>query len=167
MLLMMLSAVVFHELGHVLLFYAYTRRPPSLRVDRFGLRLVSDAPLLSAEEFMIAAAGPAVNLALGLLLCRMGDAFFFSLGTMHFLFALFNLLPYEGADGGRMLLILLRRFFSSRTAEGIFIFASAGTLAFFYFLSLYLFYFTGEGLIGVFFAAFSFPWHKVERNDDF
>ena len=79
MLLMMLSAVVFHELGHVLLFYAYTRRPPSLRVDRFGLRLVSDAPLLSAEEFMIAAAGPAVNLALGLLLCRMGDAFFFSL----------------------------------------------------------------------------------------
>ena len=165
-LLMMLSAIVFHELGHILLFRLTTQRMPALSLECFGLRLSSSLPLLFYEELLIALAGPSVNFILGVLFCRVGGSFFFSLGSMQFLFCFFNLLPYESSDGGRVLFILLCRALSSKSAIKVFTFISAGTLAFFYFLSLYLFYLTGEGLLGVLFSVFSFPWSKVESEGD-
>lgn len=167
MLLMMLGAAALHEGGHLLLFYICTRDAPRIGFDRFGFRLWAARPLLPREELCIAAAGPLVNFLLALLFFRLRGSFFFSLGTVHLLLALFNLLPFDTSDGGRMLRIALASFLSADNAERATTFVSASVLSFFYFLSLYLFYFTGNGLSGVFFAVFSFPWDKVESDDDF
>ena len=166
MLLMAAGAVILHEAGHTLGFVFLTGALPSLEADRFGLRLMPPRPLLPSEELFIALFGPLFNVLLGTLLCKIGGSFFFSLGTMHFLFAFFNLLPYEDSDGGRVFHLLFLRLFSQRSARRADVLLSASTLSFFYFLSLYVFYFTGEGLSGVFFSIFSFPWHDLEHFDD-
>ena len=166
MLLMAAGAIVLHEAGHVLGFVFLTGALPTLEADHFGLRLMPPRPLLPREELWIALFGPFFNIFLGVLLCQVGGGFFFSLGAMHFLFALFNLLPYEGSDGGRVFHLLFLRLFRQKNSKRASVILSASTLSFFYFLSLYVFYFTGEGLSCVFFSVFSFPWHDLEHFDD-
>ena len=166
-LLMAAGAITLHELGHTLAFFLLTGVLPSLSLDRFGLRLTSARPLLPREELWVALGGPLFNLLFGILFCKAGGDFFFSLGVMHFLFALFNLLPYEDSDGGRVFRLLFLRLLGRKRGRAASVLLSALVLAFFYFLSLYVFYFTGEGLSGVFFAIFSFPWHHLEQTSDF
>ncbi len=166
MLLMAAGAVLLHELGHTLAFFLLTGSLPSLSPDRFGLRLLPPRPLLPFEELLVALGGPLFNLFFGICFCRVGTDFFFSLGVMHFLFALFNLLPYEGSDGGRVFHLLFLRLLGRKRGRAASLLLSAAVLAFFYFLSLYVFYFTGKGLPCVFFSIFSFPWQYLEHADD-
>lgn len=166
-LFMAIGAVLFHEWGHLIAFSLLTHRFPSLHIDRFGLRLCPDLPLLPREELFICLGGPLINILLGLVFCRYFGAFGFRFGAIHFLLAFFNLLPFEGSDGGRMLRLLLLYRFPASVAQNALTFLSAAVLAFFFFLSLYTFYLTGNGLCGVFFAAFSFPWKALAGKDDF
>ena len=167
MLFMAAGAIILHEFGHVLVLFIITKEIPVLHLEGFGLRLMPARPLLPLEELAAALGGPLFNTLLGILFCRLGEEFFFSMGAMQFLFAFFNLLPYENSDGGRILHLLFLRLFPQKTARGVSVFISGAVLSFFYFLSLYVFYFTGNGLCGVFFAVFSFPWHHLESGNDF
>ncbi len=167
MLLMAAGAIGLHELGHTLAFFLITGALPTLALDRFGFRLLPPRPLLPYEELFAALGGPFFNLFLGILFCKTGGDFFFSLGVTHFLFALFNLLPYEDSDGGRVFRLLFLRLLGRKRGNEASVLLSAFVLSFFYFLSLYVFYFTGEGLACVFFAIFSFPWHHLEHSGDF
>ena len=163
---MMIGAVLFHELGHLIAFSLATQSLPTLCLERFGIRLLPHVPLLPREEILVCLGGPLINILLGIVFCRYGDAFGVLFGGMHFLFAFFNLLPFETSDGGRILRILLLLHFSSRKTDGIMLFLSVFFLSFLFCLSLYTFYLTGNGLCGVFFSAFSFPWHALESKDD-
>ncbi len=167
MLMMALSAVLLHECGHVIVFFLLTRSLPSLKAEKFGLRLMPARPLLFQEELFAALGGPLFNLLLGIFFCRVGTNFFFSMGAMHFLFAFFNLLPFDGSDGGRVFHLLFLRLLPKKKARAASLFLSGASLAFFYFVSLFTFYFTGEGLSGVFFSVFSFPWHYLDGVNDF
>ena len=165
-LLMAVGAVLLHEAGHLFFFLLLTREPPSLLPSSFGIRMYAARPLLPHEETLITLAGPLINLSVGFFACRAGGEFLFSLGAMHFLFAFFNLLPMGGADGERLLRLLFSRLLGKERGEtGVTLF-SAFFSSFFFFLSLYVFYLSGLGLSGVFFAVFSFPWQKVFTLDD-
>jgi len=166
-LTMAIGAVFFHEFGHFLFFMLFTRTPPVFSIDRFGFRLSPCAPLLPHEEFWICLGGPFINILFGILFCRFFGAFGFLFGCMHFLLAFFNLLPFRSSDGGRIIALLLARFLPKEKAKRAVSFLSASVLAFFFFLSLYTFYLTGNGLCGVFFAVFSFPWKDLDRPNDF
>lgn len=167
MLMIALSAILLHECGHVLVLLLLTRAVPTLKAEKFGLRLFPSRPLLFFEELLAAMGGPVLNLLLGFFFCRQGTDFFFSMGAMHFLFAFFNLLPFENSDGERVFRLLFLRFLSQKKAEAASAFLSGASLSLLFFLSLFTFYFTGEGLSGVFFSIFSFPWRYLDDTSNF
>ena len=108
----MLAAAI-HELGHLVVIYAYGRRPERISIGGFGARIYT-GPLNNRAEFFCAAAGPAASLCL-LSLCR----FFPKLALCGAVQGMFNLIPVHPMDGGRILCCFLRRL-CPRRAEGIF-----------------------------------------------
>lgn len=164
-LLMAFCALLFHELGHIACFLLLTGRLPKLSGDRFGIRLTGEEPLSPTKEALTALGGPLCNFLLGFLLFRLGGDFGVSFGSIHLLYACFNLLPIADLDGGRLLGDMLCLFFSLEQREKIRVFFTALFTALFFFLSLFLFYFTGMGLCGVFFSVFSFPWRQLFAFD--
>ncbi len=165
-LLMAIGAVIFHELGHAICFLIGTGSLPSLRADGFGFKLISERPLNRMQEAVAAAGGPLCNLLLGILLFRTGNAWCISFGAIHFLYALFNLLPIAELDGAHLLRFALSSFLSAKKTNAVCLFLTAALASVFFFFSLFSFYYTGMGLCGAFFALFVFPWHPLFAFDD-
>ncbi len=152
--LLFLSAIAFHEWGHLFLFATLGIPAPAFGLSGLGARLSPTLPLLPREEAAVALAGPLFNILFALLALRFGKGGFFLLSAaVHLLFGLGNLLPFGGCDGERLLRLFLRRFFPAR-AEAILRFFAVLFLALFFYLSLFLYYLTGNGLAGVLFALY-------------
>ena len=114
----LLVAVAVHEAGHLSAARALSLPIRKLELDVFGARLFT-APLPSYRaEFFLAGAGPLFSLLLGVIFLPVKLPFFATVSTLSFSFALLNLLPVAGFDGGRMFASLLaaRRgpFFADR-----------------------------------------------------
>jgi Zn-dependent protease/CBS domain-containing protein len=112
--------VVLHELGHSLVAMRFGFPIDSITLWIFGgIASLTDQPEDWLEEFLIAIAGPAVSIALGVLsfaalyVVPAGmDAARFVVGylaLMNIVLAAFNLLPGFPMDGGRVLRALLAR----------------------------------------------------------
>ncbi|NEU58431.1 CBS domain-containing protein [Halorussus sp. MSC15.2] len=112
--------VVLHELGHSLVAMRYGFPIESITLWIFGgIAQLTDQPEDWREELLIAIAGPAVSIALGVVsylavLVTPGEfstvRFLFGyLALMNFTLAAFNLLPGFPMDGGRVLRALLAR----------------------------------------------------------
>lgn len=164
-LLLFVSALAFHEWGHLCGFLLLGIGRPALRVEGVGMRLSPARPLLPREAFLIALAGPLCNILFACLALRVGKGPFFLLfASLHLLFGLGNLLPFGGCDGERCLSIFLHRFFP-RHAEALLAFSSFFFLSLFFFLCLFLYYLTGNGLCGVFFSIF-FLWEGQKSQNN-
>ena len=88
----------------LLALYLLGGRVTGLRLSAFGAELATDAARLPyLRETGVVLAGPAVNLALGLLLARLGQ---YTASGAHLSLCLFNLLPVRPLDGGRALCLL-------------------------------------------------------------
>ena len=111
-----------HELGHLLMGAAFGGRPRWLSLSAVGLELKLAYPraLSYGREAAVALAGPAVNLAMGLICARLGA---YLLAGMSFCLGLFNLVPVLPLDGGRALWCLLAALAGTRAADR----AAAGT----------------------------------------
>ena len=73
LLAVILSAALLHETGHLLALYLLGGRAAGVRITVFGAELRTDAAHLSyPAELAVTLAGPAANLACGLLLARLG-----------------------------------------------------------------------------------------------
>lgn len=103
--LVMLSALC-HELGHLAALRLAGVEVERLRLTAFGAEIQADTRYLSyPRELLCTLAGPAVNLALALLLARVaGD---YILAGANLLLGVFNLLPVPSLDGGRALHLLV------------------------------------------------------------
>lgn len=109
------ASILAHELGHAVV--ANAIRVPVRRITLFllgGIAHLADEPRRARDEFVIAAAGPAVSLTLAMLFglpLLLGDAWLPPvlrhpsawLTWANFGLAVFNLLPAFPLDGGRML----------------------------------------------------------------
>lgn len=103
-----LLAATLHECGHLLAAHLLGIRLKLLELDIPGARLVPLGALPSYRaEGLLAAAGPATSLLLGVLTLPFGGAFATATRTTTLSLALFNLLPISGFDGGRVLFSLL------------------------------------------------------------
>jgi Zn-dependent protease len=107
------TSIVLHELGHSLVAQSLGVRVRSITLFLFGgVALLESEPKRPSHEVVIALAGPAVSVALGLgfgalarvipeaTLAREAVA---SLGRVNLAIGLFNLLPGFPLDGGRVL----------------------------------------------------------------
>ncbi|HUS30964.1 MAG TPA: site-2 protease family protein [Kofleriaceae bacterium] len=114
LMLLVFASVVLHELGH-----AVAARRVGVHVSGIDLGFLGGAakmqslPRNARDEVIIAAAGPAVSLALGALGVGLGAIthvwLFAWLGWANFILAAFNLIPALPMDGGRILRALLTR----------------------------------------------------------
>lgn len=154
-LAMALSAILWHEGGHLLLFLLTGNGVPAFVLRGNGFRLLPAGAMSPRAEAAVAAAGPGCNLLFGWLLYRfVGSAAAKQLAVMHFITGLFNLLPIGTSDGGRLLFLFLHAFLPGSTARRLTDAVGALTAAFFFFYAVILYYFTGEGLCGILFVIF-------------
>lgn len=122
----MALAVLLHELGHLLFAKLLKIKISSLTLSLLGARIKTEKNMSYSDEFLLALGGPLAGF-LG-----SAVAFFISLKhrgntvVEHFILpfcvisiclALFNLLPLDTLDGGRMLSSLLLSILSIRKAE--------------------------------------------------
>jgi len=138
-LLAVFACVVLHEFGHVLTARRYGITTPDITLLPIGgLARLSRLPDKPSEEIVIALAGPAVNLAILLVLLLFGaqlstetlsaienpaPGFIDRLAVVNIFLAVFNLIPAFPMDGGRVLRaalsIPLGRQRATRIAAGI------------------------------------------------
>lgn len=107
-------SVLLHELGHSLVARHFGVRVSGIELSFFGgAAKMVELPRTANHEIAIAAAGPAVSLALGGLgfgLAAITHVSAFAwLGWTNFIIAGFNLVPALPMDGGRILRALLTR----------------------------------------------------------
>ena len=109
--LMAAFSVLLHELGHALMARRLHVRVADIELHFFGGAAQIGMPRTPRDEILVAAAGPAVSLALGALglaLAAVTSAHAFWLfGLVNVGLAVFNLLPAFPSDGGRILRAVL------------------------------------------------------------
>lgn len=142
--LLFFASILLHELGHSVTSQALGLPVRSITLFIFGgLAQLSGEPKRPRDEFLIAAAGPAVSAALGGLFLGLASLFpadppsvvgvaFGWLGTINLYLAVFNLVPGFPLDGGRLLRALIWRLTGS--FERATVTASATGAAFAYLL---------------------------------
>ena len=124
LLLAAVSAAAVHECGHLLAARLLGIRLRCLELDMLGARLFPAAQIPSyTAEGLLAAAGPVASLLLSI--PPFPGAFGVALRTATLSFALFNALPIEGFDGGRLLHALLVTHLGDRTAKGLLLLSSS------------------------------------------
>lgn len=117
-------ALAAHELAHLALADAAGVRPLSLHLMPFGgvLTLAEDLHLRPPVELMVAAAGPAANLALAALAAWLRPSPFMAETPAAFAvqvnlaLAAVNLLPAQPLDGGRVLRAVLAEWWGEKRA---------------------------------------------------
>lgn len=108
-----LTAVVLHECAHAKTAKHYGYALNEIKLMPYGAALCGSAELAPRHEIAIAAAGPALNLALGLIFAAMWwliPTSYVYTGTFclcNMYVGLFNLLPIFPLDGGRIALAAL------------------------------------------------------------
>lgn len=113
-----LLAALCHELGHLAALRLAGARVERVRLNAFGAEIRADTRRLSyPREIACTLAGPAVNLALALLLARTTGHF--TAAGSSLLLGCFNLLPVPALDGGRALHLLVSWLWEPITADRV------------------------------------------------
>lgn len=129
-------AAAFHECGHLLAARLLHIPLRLLELDLMGARLypVHAIPSYRAEA-ILAAAGPLCSILLAMPFLCTRIPFFVALRTATLSFALFNLLPIEGFDGGRVLHAVLACRFGEHAARRVLLASSYLSLLFLFALA--------------------------------
>lgn len=126
------GSVIFHELGHAYMARRYGIATMDITMYPIGgVARLERMPTDPRQELMIALAGPAVNVVIGLLLLLIGPASFDAMSTgflgrqtglaanlmlANFFLAAFNMIPAFPMDGGRVLRSILALKMKYRSA---------------------------------------------------
>ncbi|MEJ7602176.1 MAG: M50 family metallopeptidase [Kofleriaceae bacterium] len=108
------ASVLLHELGHAVVARKLGVHVSGIELSFFGgAAKMENLPRNPNHEIAIAAAGPAVSIALGSLGLGIGivtgSGFLLMIGYINFVLAAFNLIPALPMDGGRILRALLAK----------------------------------------------------------
>ncbi|MCI8539276.1 MAG: peptidase M50 [Oscillospiraceae bacterium] len=120
-----LMAAALHELGHALAVWQCGGRIRRLRLNLLGAELELDGRerLSYGQEVWVAAAGPLVNLGLGVAAARLWQSAGWD-GALMFagaslVLGCFNLLPLDPLDGGQMLRSAVAWLWTAEAAEAV------------------------------------------------
>ena len=147
-LLLLTSAVLLHEGGHLAALALLGEPAPTPRAVLLGLTLTVGRPLSYRRELLVAAAGPLANLLLALPLLTLGreEVALCALGAVHALTGIVNLLPLGRCDGARILFCGAALLVPLSAAERIS--RAAGHIALLFLLFSLLYLLLGNGGAG-------------------
>ena len=129
-------AAAVHECGHLLAARLLGIPLRLLELDLMGAKIVPAKALPSYRaEALLAASGPLFSIVLALPFLSATSPFSVALRAATLSFALFNLMPIEGFDGGRVLFALLATRFGDSTARRCLFLSSYLSLLFLFALS--------------------------------
>lgn len=158
-ILSMICAVALHESGHLL--YARLKRIPilSFELSMLGAQIKIDPSRLSyPDELLLAAAGPLAGLlgsAVCLPLSNVAD-FLLPFSVISLCLSLFNLIPIDTLDGGRILRCAVSLLFSPDAADRALRISSFITLFVLWLFAVYLMLRSIDGLTVFAFSAILF-----------
>lgn len=120
-----LLAALIHECGHLAAAHLTQTPLRLLEIDVMGAKIYPAVQIRSYRaEGLLAAAGPCASLLLLFPLAFFASPFADALRVATLSFAVFNLLPINGFDGGRVLHSLLAGAFSEKVAERVLFFTT-------------------------------------------
>ena len=173
-LLPMICAVCLHEAGHVLCACALRIRILQIEISMLGARMKVERGNLSyKKEFLLALGGPLAG-AIGFLFSfpialRYSALPFFCKGLLPFsvislALSVFNLIPIDTLDGGRMLRCAISHIFSCEAADTVMKICTFFALISLWSFSVYLMLRTVSGLTLFVFSAILFINHFISGN---
>ena len=129
-LIIILSALLFHEAGHLLAISILRGKIIELRLECTGGVIRYNGSCMSYRDELIAAlSGPLFSLLLAISAAKLGarfGQFWFTLSGVSLVFCMFNMLPVLHLDGGRMLYMISAHFGGIDFAEKICFVVSCG-----------------------------------------
>ena len=158
-----LSSVILHELGHTLTAGFFGKKPISIRIMPTGISILLPNASSYAEEFLIACAGPLMNLFYALLCGFLPYGVGGTVRAVSLLLASVNLLPLAPLDGGRMLSAFLSPLFGAAFSARISEFFGLLLLALLWILSLYVFFYSGVNFTLLLFCAYLFSYIVLKK----
>ena len=108
-----LLAVLWHELGHLLVLLAQKQQVTLLDCSAFGIRMERGSCGTFWQDFLLHLAGPAFNLLATLFLLPWNKLS----AIFHLVLATLNLLPILPMDGGNLAVLVLGQLLPPRAAE--------------------------------------------------
>ena len=158
-----LSSVILHEMGHTLMAGFFHKKPLSVRIVPTGISILLPSASSYAEEFLIAAAGPLMNLLYALLCRFLPYGIGGTVRGVSLLLAAVNLLPLSPLDGGKMLSALLSPLFGTEISARLSEFFSLLLLTLLWILSLYIFFYSGVNFMLLLFCAYLFAYIVLKK----
>ena len=141
------AAVALHEAGHLLCAAALKIKVTGFDLSMLGARMEVDPLRLSyGREFMLALSGPlagAVGFLLAYPISHSGfgsvlSSSLFSFSVISLSLSIFNLIPIDSLDGGRMLRCAVSGLFSPDAADAVMKVSTHITLIFLWLISVYM-----------------------------
>ena len=166
-----LGAAVLHESGHMLAALLLGIPLRSLDIGMFGASLKVRGSLISySKEFLLCAAGPAMNFLSAALVCISSEhrGYYTECGewfaSVSLMLGILNLMPAEGFDGGRMLSVTVSSLFGPRVSAKILSFTTFSSIVLLWMLSVYLLIRYGTSLSLFVFTLSLFYRLFIERS---
>lgn len=118
--LSILSAILVHECAHAFATSLCGGYVEKIRFEITGLNMITsfDRAVSYGAEIFCAAAGPIINLVLGVVLAFLahGSELIYTISGANIILGLFNLIPVGRFDGGSILKSICEKLFPSRVA---------------------------------------------------
>ena len=158
-----LSSVLLHELGHTAASLLFHKRPLAVRLMPTGINIALPPASSYTQEFLIAAAGPLMNLLYAAVCGYLPYGIGGTVRGVSLLLGTLNLLPLAPLDGGRMLAAVLTPLFGSGISGAISDFCSLILLALLWVLSLYVFFYSGVNCALLLFCCYLFSYIILKK----
>lgn len=106
--IIMMSIIIFHEMGHVLIAKLLKWKIEQILILPFGCLTIFDEPINKPllEEFLVCIGGPIFQIFYYVIISN-----FMDISTIHYSLLIFNLLPIIPLDGSKILNLLLNKIF--------------------------------------------------------
>lgn len=158
-----LSSVILHEMGHLTASMLYHKHPESVGIMPTGISIGLHCASSYAEEIIIAAAGPFMNLIYCAIASCFPSALAQTVRTVSLFLCLLNLLPIMTLDGGRVLRSSLAFLFGEMTADAVLQITTSLCLVCLWILSLYIFFYSGVNITLLVFSAYLFSYLILKK----
>ena len=159
-----ISSVLLHEAGHMTAALLLGKRITEIRLMPVGINIGLSAASSYREEFLIAAAGPLMNLLyLAAAVLWMPAEAAASVFAASLSLAVLNLLPLKSMDGGRIADAVFSRLFGVEVSGRILYVTTCACLSVLWMLSLYVFFYSGVNFTLLVFCAYLFSYLIVKK----